>query len=97
MYSIRQPAAASNIATIVLAVKPQVASEIMPSVAALAGPGTLVLSIMAGKTLSFLQAAMLECGRSCARHAEYAGRDRPRHHRRRPERRRDGGAKAARA
>lgn len=50
--------AVSNIATVVLAVKPQVAPEAMPGVAALVGPGTLVVSIMAGKTLGFLQAAM---------------------------------------
>jgi pyrroline-5-carboxylate reductase len=47
-----------NIATIVLAVKPQVAAEVLPSVASLAGAETLVLSIMAGKTLGFLQGAM---------------------------------------
>ncbi len=52
------PGAVSNIATIVLAVKPQVASEVMPSIAALVEPRTLVLSIMAGKTLGFLQTAM---------------------------------------
>ena len=57
--ALNPPAGAvSNIATIVLAVKPQVASEVMSSVAASVGPGTLVLSIMAGKTLSFLQSAM---------------------------------------
>ena len=57
--ALNPPAGAvSNIATIVLAVKPQVASEVMSSVAASVGPGTLVLSIMAGKTLGFLQAAM---------------------------------------
>ena len=50
--------AVSNIATVVLAVKPQVASDVMSSVAASVGLGTLVLSIMAGKTLSFLQSAM---------------------------------------
>lgn len=57
--ALNPPAGAvSNIATIVLAVKPQVASEVMSSVAASVGPGTLVLSIMAGKTLGFLQSAM---------------------------------------
>lgn len=49
--------AVTNIATIVLAVKPQVAPDVMPSVAPLASASTLVLSIMAGKTLGFLQAA----------------------------------------
>jgi pyrroline-5-carboxylate reductase len=57
--ALNPPAGAvSNIATIVLAVKPQVASEVISTVAASVGPGTLVLSIMAGKTLGFLQAAM---------------------------------------
>ena len=48
----------SNIATIVLAVKPQVAADVLPAVAAMAGHGTLVLSIMAGKTLAFLQSGL---------------------------------------
>lgn len=57
--ALNPPAGAvSNIATVVLAVKPQVASEVMPGVAALVEPGALVLSIMAGKTLGFLQSAM---------------------------------------
>lgn len=47
-----------NIGTVVLAVKPQVAADVMPSVAALTGAGTVVLSIMAGKTLDFLQAGL---------------------------------------
>ncbi len=50
--------ATANIATIVLAVKPQVAPDVMPSVASLVGPGTLVVSIMAGKTLAFLEASI---------------------------------------
>lgn len=50
--------AVSNIGTIVLAVKPQVASDVLPQVAALTQTGTLVLSIMAGKTLALLQAAL---------------------------------------
>ncbi|ARP99990.1 pyrroline-5-carboxylate reductase [Pseudorhodoplanes sinuspersici] len=57
--ALNPPAGAvSNIATIVLAVKPQVAAEVMSSIAASVEPGTLVLSIMAGKTLGFLQSAM---------------------------------------
>ncbi len=50
--------AVSNIGTIVLAVKPQVASDVLPQVAALTGANTLVLSIMAGKTLTFLQSSL---------------------------------------
>jgi pyrroline-5-carboxylate reductase len=57
--ALNPPAGAvSNIATVVLAVKPQVAADILPSVAAMVGHGTLVLSIMAGKTLDFLQAGL---------------------------------------
>lgn len=57
--ALNPPAGAiSNIGTVVLAVKPQVAAEVMPSVAALTGAETLVLSIMAGKTLGFLQAGL---------------------------------------
>lgn len=57
--ALNPPAGAvSNIATVVLAVKPQVASEILPSVSALTDTDTLVLSIMAGKTLSALQAGL---------------------------------------
>jgi pyrroline-5-carboxylate reductase len=57
--ALNPPAGAvSNIATIVLAVKPQVAENVLPAVAAMAGVDTLVLSIMAGKTLGFLQAGL---------------------------------------
>jgi pyrroline-5-carboxylate reductase len=52
------PGAIENIATIVLAVKPQVAAEVMPAVAAMTGSSTLVLSVMAGKTLGFLEAGL---------------------------------------
>lgn len=41
-------------AVLLLAVKPQVAPEAVPQVAPLARPGTLVVSIMAGRTLAFL-------------------------------------------
>ncbi|NJO54900.1 MAG: NAD(P)-binding domain-containing protein, partial [Bacteroidales bacterium] len=44
-------------AVILLAVKPQMAASAMPAVAGRAGPGTLVVSIMAGKTLANLEAA----------------------------------------
>ncbi len=46
---------AGAFSVVVLAVKPQVAPEILPGLTQLAGEGTLVLSIMAGRTLSFLQ------------------------------------------
>ena len=42
-------------AAMVLAVKPQTAPEALPPLAALAGPKTVVVSIMAGRTLGFLE------------------------------------------
>jgi pyrroline-5-carboxylate reductase len=43
---------------LVVAVKPQSAQELMPQLAALVGPSSLVVSIMAGRTLAFLQGAL---------------------------------------
>jgi pyrroline-5-carboxylate reductase len=43
---------------IIIAVKPQVAPEVLPALAPLIGPGTIVVSIMAGRSLTFLQAAL---------------------------------------
>jgi pyrroline-5-carboxylate reductase len=42
-------------AALVLAVKPQVAPTVLPGLSAWVGPDTLVVSIMAGRTLSFVQ------------------------------------------
>ena len=42
----------------VLAVKPQVAAEALPPLKPLVGPASLVVSIMAGRTLRFLEAAL---------------------------------------
>jgi pyrroline-5-carboxylate reductase len=50
--------AVSNFAAVVLAVKPQVAPEVMGHVRAMLAEHTLVLSIMAGRTLSFLADAL---------------------------------------
>ena len=44
-------------AVMLLAVKPQVAPDVLAKVAGLAGPGTVVVSVMAGRTLAFLEAA----------------------------------------
>jgi pyrroline-5-carboxylate reductase len=44
--------------TIVLAVKPQIAAEVMPQVASLMLPSTVVVSIMAGRTIAFLSDAL---------------------------------------
>ena len=43
---------------VVLAVKPQIAAEVLPRLAPLVGPQTLVVSIMAGTTLRFLTSAL---------------------------------------
>jgi pyrroline-5-carboxylate reductase len=44
-----------KVAAMVLAVKPQTAPEALPALASLAGPNTVVVSIMAGRTLGFLE------------------------------------------
>ncbi|MBV8744007.1 MAG: pyrroline-5-carboxylate reductase [Xanthobacteraceae bacterium] len=43
---------------IIVAVKPQVAAEVLPQLAPLVGPHTVVVSIMAGRTLAFLESAL---------------------------------------
>ena len=48
-------------AFIILAVKPQVAAEIVPPLKSLVDPNTVVVSVMAGKTLSFLEGALGDC------------------------------------
>jgi pyrroline-5-carboxylate reductase len=52
---VLNPAAPPKAAAIVIAVKPQTAPEVVPALAAHVGDGTLVLSIMAGRTLKFLR------------------------------------------
>ena len=49
-----QPQLIANHAAIVLAVKPQTASEVMPQLARFVGRDTVVVSIMAGRTIGFL-------------------------------------------
>ena len=44
----------SPIAAVVLAVKPQIAPEVVPALAPFVGTSTVVVSIMAGRTLAFL-------------------------------------------
>lgn len=45
-------------AAMVIAVKPQVAPDIVPKLAGNVGPKTVVVSIMAGKTMAFLEGAL---------------------------------------
>src|ERR1041384_436915 len=44
-----------NVAAMVIAVKPQTAPEALPALSSLAGPKTVAVSIMAGRTLGFLE------------------------------------------
>ena len=50
----RPPALATPPAAIVLAVKPQLMEAVAPSVAPMVGPGTVVLSVAAGRTIASL-------------------------------------------
>jgi pyrroline-5-carboxylate reductase len=52
------PHAVRDSAVIVIAVKPQVAAEVVPAAAPLVGPSSVVVSIMAGKTLASLEGAL---------------------------------------
>ncbi len=52
------PRALKNVAAIVLAVKPQVAPQAVPPLAPLVSASTVVVSIMAGRTLKFLADAL---------------------------------------
>jgi pyrroline-5-carboxylate reductase len=51
---INAPAASLHPAAVVIAVKPQIAPQVMPEVAKLMAPSTVALSIMAGRTLAFV-------------------------------------------
>jgi pyrroline-5-carboxylate reductase len=51
-------AALSGAAAIVIAVKPQAAAEALPALAPLVSASTVVVSIMAGRTLGFLEGAL---------------------------------------
>jgi pyrroline-5-carboxylate reductase len=53
-----QPHAVGEIAALVLAIKPQVAPEIVPTLRPFLGPATAVVSIMAGRTLQFLESTL---------------------------------------
>jgi pyrroline-5-carboxylate reductase len=51
-------AALTRVAAIVIAVKPQIADQVWPAIAPAIGASTLVVSIMAGRTLQFLSGAL---------------------------------------
>jgi pyrroline-5-carboxylate reductase len=57
------PMTLTGVAAMVVALKPQAAAQAMPALAALVSPSTVVVSIMAGRTLQFLAAAL---ARPCA-------------------------------
>ena len=48
----------SDAAAIVIAVKPQIATDALPAITPMLGASTLVISIMAGRTLQFLSGAL---------------------------------------
>ncbi|MDR3421094.1 MAG: pyrroline-5-carboxylate reductase [Xanthobacteraceae bacterium] len=49
-------------AAVVIAVKPQIAAEVLPALAPMIGASTVVVSIMAGRTLRFLSATLKNAG-----------------------------------
>ncbi|MGC2133412.1 MAG: NAD(P)-binding domain-containing protein, partial [Xanthobacteraceae bacterium] len=57
------PKTLAGVAAMVIAVKPQVAAQAVPALAPLVSPSTVAVSIMAGRTLHFLAAAL---NRPCA-------------------------------
>src|SRR3954470_10329159 len=52
------PSAVGEAAAIVVAVKPQVAADVLPTIKAYIGRSTVAVSIMAGRTLDFLEQAL---------------------------------------
>jgi pyrroline-5-carboxylate reductase len=53
-----KPAEVGTAAAIVIAIKPQVAPEVVPTLVPYIGPSTVAVSIMAGRTLRFLESAL---------------------------------------
>ena len=51
-----------NVAAIVIAIKPQIAAETLPALAPMTGAATVVVSVMAGRTLQFLAGALPQAG-----------------------------------
>jgi pyrroline-5-carboxylate reductase len=56
------PATLTRIAAVVIAVKPQIADQVLQAIAPMIDAATLVVSIMAGRTLRFLAAALSNAG-----------------------------------
>jgi pyrroline-5-carboxylate reductase len=52
------PTSIGDATVVVIAIKPQVAATVVPTLKPLTGAGTLAVSIMAGKTLRFLESAL---------------------------------------
>ena len=52
---INPKGAIDNVAAMVIAVKPQTAPDVLPALSSLAGPKTVLVSIMAGRPLGFLE------------------------------------------
>jgi pyrroline-5-carboxylate reductase len=62
-----QPRGLGDVSAIIIAVKPQVAAEVLPNVAPLVGASTVVVSIMAGRPLQFIAGALAQTANaSCA-------------------------------
>jgi pyrroline-5-carboxylate reductase len=55
--------ALTNVDAVVIAVKPQIAAEALPQLASMIGTATIVISIMAGRTIRSIAGAL---GRQCA-------------------------------
>jgi len=55
------PASVDDASVIVIAVKPQVAGDVVPKLKSLVRPSTVAVSVMAGKTLRFLEGALGNC------------------------------------
>ena len=53
-----KPAEIGPVPAIVIAIKPQVAPEVVPTLKPYVGPSTVAVSIMAGRTLGFLEGAL---------------------------------------
>lgn len=52
------PDSITDVSVIILAVKPQVAADVVPPLKALVRPNTVAVSVMAGKTVAFLEGAL---------------------------------------